>query len=143
VFAQFETGLAAYLVAQQSFEDSNRLKPFVVAGDTFDPQAFQRWVASERPDAIISLPFPFSRTDLWQELIAGFERPIEWIHLDVHNLDGTEVGIYQDHEKIGAAAVDLLISLIERNQLGPLKNSETLLIEGSWIAGKSSRLFDG
>ena len=128
--------MATYLVEQQSCLPSDRLLPFVEKGDVLDFRAFHQWVASERPDSILGLPMVWPERERWKEIVAGLPGPIEWINLDVKTRGDAETGIYQNHEKIGAAAVDLLIRLVELNQPGPLECSETLLIEGAWIEGK-------
>ena len=130
--------MAAYLIEQQFCEPSNRLAPFVFKSCAFDHRAFLQWGAEQRPDVIMGIPLWLNIMP-WKELLGGLPEPVEWIHLDVKNRNGDQAGIHQNHEKIGATAVDLLIRLVERNQSGPLENSETLLIEGSWVEGKLQR----
>jgi len=128
--------MAAYLVEQQSCKPSERLAPYIVKkGVNFDRKAFRQWVASERPDSIIGLPMIWPEVDQWQEFVAGLPGSVEWISLDVKNPAGNEAGIYQNHEEIGAEAVNLLVRLVEHNQPGPLEYSRTLSIEGSWVEG--------
>ena len=128
--------MAAYLLEQQSYEPEDRLEPYIAKSNTLDCEAFQRWVAIQKPEAILGLPMFWPGVEQWKHFLAGLPEHIEWIHLDVITPAGSETGIYQNHEKIGASAVDLLVRLVELNQRGPLERSETLLIEGSWIEGK-------
>ena len=128
--------MAAYLLEQQSYSPSDRLRPFVLKGNALDVRALRQWAASERPDSILSLQMVWPETERWKEIVAGLPGPVEWISLDVKNRGDDQAGIYQNHEKVGAAAADLLIRLVEINQPGALECSETLLIEGAWIEGK-------
>ena len=128
--------ISAYLFAQQSYPPSERLVPFMKERGPFDFRAFQRWVAAEKPDSIISIPL-FKPCEDWHKAIARLSPPVDGIGLDVHDLDESRPGIHQDRKKIGAASVDLLISLLERNQTGPLERAETLSIAGCWTEGRS------
>jgi len=127
--------LAAYLLEQQSFNASDRPTPFIATGNTAEGAELRHWIASERLDAVIGLPFNLS-TETWPEFIGKLPAPIEWIYLDIQNPSGKNTGIYQNHEKIGAAAVDLLIGLLELNQPGPLESPQTLSIAGCWVDGR-------
>jgi len=129
--------ISAYFFAQQSYPPSERLAPFIRKKGPFDFRGFQRWVATERPDSIISLPLITPHAS-WHEIIVRLDRlsaPVEWINLDINDFEESRAGVYQDHKQIGEASVDLLISLLERNQTGPLDKAHTLSIAGCWTDG--------
>ena len=45
------------------------------------------------------------------------------------------MGIDRDSERIGAEAVDLLVSLLHRNERGVPISGNTLLVKGRWVEG--------
>jgi DNA-binding LacI/PurR family transcriptional regulator len=131
--------LAAYLFAQQSCAAEDRPAPFLLReDDVFDQALFRRWLEREKPDALIGLPL-FGPPDAWKEFCRTLPLRYGWASLDVKSVNGEEAGIYQNHERIGAAAVDLLIGLVEQNQRGSLKSSQTMLLEGTWVDGRGVR----
>jgi hypothetical protein len=47
-------------------------------------------------------------------------------------------GIDQNNERVGEAAVDLVVEQLHGNIFGFPENPKTVLIEGSWVAGKTT-----
>jgi hypothetical protein len=48
-------------------------------------------------------------------------------------------GIYQNNPMIGRTAVDILVGMMHRNERGVPEIPMRILIEGSWVDGKSVR----
>ena len=48
-------------------------------------------------------------------------------------------GIFQNGRMIGALALDMLISLLERNERGLPEQATTLMLEGQWNEGRTLR----
>lgn len=120
--------LAAYLLAQEEFPDLAPLEPLVT--EEFSEAVFRKWVARERPDAVItSAPRDVLR---WLG-----SRKIGVVTHSVPKLGDTLSGIYQHSEQIGRRSVDLLVPLLERNELGLPDLPDTLLVDGVWNSGKT------
>jgi LacI family transcriptional regulator len=94
----------------------------------------KRWLKRYRPEALV--------TDV-AELKITLEKMRYRIPQDIglattSILDGNaDAGIYQNSEEIGKAAIETLISLIKHNYYGIPKLYREVLIEGSWVDGKS------
>lgn len=48
-------------------------------------------------------------------------------------------GLDQKPEKVGAAAIDLIVGLIQRNETGLPADPKVVMVEGSWVEGPSVR----
>ncbi len=127
---------AGYLYAQLQVDAKLRLPPHMM--NEIDPAADQRrftaWLKKNRPDAILT-DVPEVRTLLAE---AGYRVPQDLGLAALSVLDGCcDAGIYQNSEEIGAAAVQLLISLLHHNQRGIPQIPREVLVPGRWVDGKS------
>jgi LacI family transcriptional regulator len=99
-----------------------------------DTAHLKAWLKTNKPDAIL--------TDVC-ELRAmlnevGWRVPGRVGLAALSVLDGNaDAGIDQNSYEIGRAAVQLLISLINHNECGIPKICRELLVEGSWVNGKT------
>lgn len=123
--------LAAYLERQQASLGRPRLAPLVM------PEASRteltRWLKKYRPDAI------FVAEPSWAEMIqeiAGASAPqLVWL---VTERQWTGVcGLDHQPKLLGAAAVDLVVAQIHRNERGSPEIAHTLLINNRWIDRRS------
>ncbi len=55
-------------------------------------------------------------------------------HLDLTAAAPGCAGIDQNGERVGAAAVDLVVEQLHANEFGLPQNPKTVLIEGRWVA---------
>jgi DNA-binding LacI/PurR family transcriptional regulator len=101
-----------------------------------DTGAFLAWVREEKPDVVIS----YTNAALPWLKAAGFAVPhnLGFVSLDVTPADGI-AGIDQRHEEVGAAAVDLVIEQLNRDEHGLPGVPRGVLIEGVWIDGPTLR----
>ncbi len=104
----------------------------------WDPAALAHWIKRERPDAVLSV---FSEAQLGQLRDQGLRIPEEVgiVSLSVHAEESPLSGIRQHAKRLGAAAVDQLISLVDRNETGIPEHPITLTIKGTWNAGSTLR----
>jgi DNA-binding LacI/PurR family transcriptional regulator len=103
-----------------------------------DEAAIFRWLKREKPDVLIS---PAGESLLELLTRRGWRVPHD---IGVASLACTRrghpcSGVYQNGQLIGATAVDMLISLVERYERGLPAQATTLMIEGLWNEGKSLR----
>lgn len=110
------------------FEDRDPLAPA-------NRLAFCRWVEENRPDAIMALD-PVVRT--WLDSI-GKQVPgdIGLAFLEVTERTPGASGIDRGSERVGAAAIDLIVTMLHLNQRGIPSHDNALLIKGTWIEGST------
>lgn len=97
---------------------------------------FLQWVESFKPDAVCST-FPVVKE--WLEE-AGIKVPGQ-VAVALLDRDSTHPGwsgVDQGSELVGAAAVDLLVQVLQRNELSVPKNPFGLTIEGKWVDGATA-----
>lgn len=98
---------------------------------------FKRWVAKNKPDAILAV-HPVVRT--WMNDL-GLDMPadIGLAYLEVTAQTPDASGIERGPERVGAAAIDLLVTMLNHNQRGLPGIDSTLLIKGIWVDGTTLR----
>ena len=87
-------------------------------------QVFHRWLRSAKPDVIIS------NDNFFNEWAA--KAGIASATLSVADDKPTLSGILQPNALVGAAAVDIIVAQIHRNEYGLPQDIKTLLIECTW-----------
>lgn len=100
-------------------------------------EALGPWIRKHRPDAILAV-----QSEVKPELDRLKIRVPEDIGLAHMNLKGDVPhwsGIDRCSSSIGSAAIDLLASCLQRNELGPPKNPIEILVKGKWIDGRTTQ----
>jgi LacI family transcriptional regulator len=127
---------AGFLHQQLQVPQRERLFPLLLREPdaNSDQAALRAWLNRSKPDAILTdLP---DVPDLLSRSRVSVPKDIALATTSV--LDGrVDAGIYQNSDEIGAAAVQMLISLIHHNQRGIPATPRELLVTGKWIDGKS------
>jgi LacI family transcriptional regulator len=128
---------AAFLSWQQSRRAADRV-PFLCSA-RLDQPVFQRWFARHRPDVVIAQS-PSATTLCGWLADAGSPAPraCGFADLDVDPGEGCS-GIRQNYEQVAAAAVDLVVAQILRNEHGIPAHPKVVLIEGEWVDGGTTR----
>lgn len=129
---------AAFLVEQQQMPESQRVPIlFLERFKEGRPPAFDRWLETYKPDAILSIN-PVVRE--WVES-SGRAVPEDCGLVNLNVVDDVEnwSGIRENHEWIGAAAVDLLVGQLSRNEIGIPRHPRKVLIPGEWHEGGTLR----
>lgn len=128
---------AGYLIGRHLLPGVTLTRPLFVDDWASDTPVL-RWLEREQPDVIITpaseaLPAMLER--------AGYRIPgdIGLALLACPRLGDFHSGVYQNGNLIGALAMDTLISLVERNELGLPAQATTLMVEGQWNEGKTLR----
>lgn len=101
------------------------------------PEAFDRWMAKYQPDALLCLN-PVVR-DWTEELGLKVPDDIGLANLNLVSDVSDWSGVEEQHEEIGAAAVDILVGALSRNELGLPPQPRRILIPGKWVAGSTLR----
>jgi LacI family transcriptional regulator len=109
------------------------LQPLIVK--ELEPAPFRRWVQQNRLEAVISPGIlPLGK---W-----GFKVPasLGFASLDLWGKQAKQTsGIDQQRDKVASAAVEMMITLLRRNQKGSLDTPMRWVLGGRWVAGKTTR----
>jgi len=111
--------------------------PLLMDGE-WSRQRALAWVKRSKPDAILSIHPEFAG---WLEE-EGYKLPqdLGFVDLDWSEKSGKCAGIDQRSEAVGSAAIDLVVSQINRNDYGLPKDAPNLLLPGVWVDGETVRL---
>jgi DNA-binding LacI/PurR family transcriptional regulator len=127
--------LAAYLVEQQALTLANRLAPCLEMPPT--QAVFARWLKRERPDAIITSNYIFP--DYLEKLGVRVPADLGVAVVFKRVKPDTFAGIDQNVERTGEAAMEVLVSMIQRNETGVPAVPLQTLVEGRWVQGETVR----
>lgn len=100
-------------------------------------QLFQSWVIKEKPDVVLCL----DNTIISRLEATGLRVPddVGVVHLNVRSDVEGWAGIDPHPEIVGAAAVDLVTAHLARGEQGLPTHPKKILIQGSWVAGRTLR----
>ncbi|MBL9195371.1 MAG: LacI family DNA-binding transcriptional regulator [Opitutaceae bacterium] len=131
--------LAAYLVMQQQMPPDQRLPHLLLPH--WDEAAFSAWFQKHRPTAIVTK----SQEVLGALKLLGVRVPAEVgvAFITLPHVGGQFSGIDENPGEVGAAAVNYLAGMLHRNERGIPTSPQRLLIEGSWIEGRTVRSVQG
>jgi DNA-binding LacI/PurR family transcriptional regulator len=132
----WSTGFAKYLFSQRP---ANRTDPFVRNSDRCNPKEFVRWFERQRPDVVVAGNWIIYH---WMK-DAGIRVPEDagFILLDLFPEASLPMsaGINQNSKAVAAAAVDLVVGQLHRNERGLPELPKTTLINGFWLNGSTIR----
>lgn len=100
-------------------------------------RVLERWLGSSRPDVVIGSSGAFYRG----LRLLGVEMPMQLGYAGMGILPELPdvAGVDQNHQATGAAAVDLVVGQMHRNDYGIPCHPATLLIQGDWVEGATVR----
>lgn len=104
--------------------------------DHYSPSAIQKWIRTERLDAVIT-DYDYSAERL--AALSGLKVPEKLGVASLASTRGRVSGIDQHYARIGAMSVDFLVHLLQTNQRGIPDFPQRLLLEGSWFPGQTVR----
>lgn len=126
--------LGGFLSESARWMSPQKLEPFVY--DKWTTREFKKWYRDNKPDALILHD------------ANNIERAIADLKVDVPGEIGmvcmtkTSRGyasVDQNSEEVGIASIDLLVSMMHRNERGVPAISRCVLIEGTWQDGSTVR----
>lgn len=125
----------AFLAQQQHWPRSERIRMY--SPTRLNEKGFLGWVRRYKPDAIIAHD---------QSLIevleaAGFRVPkdIGFATPSVRSDPRQPSGIDENPQEMGRVAVNMLVGMLQRNEMGIPDNTHCLLVKGTWHMGKTLR----
>lgn len=126
--------LGGYLSERLRWPKEMQIEPYVY--DRRDTKQMKAWYHENRPDAVIVHD---SRDIEWMEQELKLRVPEDICMVCMGETTKGYAHISQNSHEVGVAAVDLLISMIQRNERGIPEIPRRLLIEGTWNDGYSVR----
>jgi len=129
--------LSGFLLAQEKVPVQDRVKTLLM-DNINDTTAFAEWFKREKPDAITAVEMSEVQGHL-EAMRVRVPKDVGLAHLDLSEDNKSYAGVVQHNEAIGAAAFDLLLGQILRNERGVPAMRKTVMIEGSWRDGPSLR----
>jgi LacI family transcriptional regulator len=102
-----------------------------------DRKGFFAWMEKHKPDAIVST---HKEVRTWIEE-RGLKIPgdVGLLHLDLTDELHGWSGMNQNNHLVGAAAIDLLVGQIHRNEVGTPSFPKCVMVESNWIDGETLR----
>lgn len=130
-----ERYLAGYLIEQRAEPAARRLAPYLEMPPS--RAGFARWLKRTRPDAIITSNYIFP--DYLTQL--GVQAPADLgVAVVFKRVAGDRfAGIDQNVKLTGEVAMDLLASMIQRNETGVPVHPQQTFVEGKWMMGETVR----
>ena len=124
-----EKWLGAFLAEQALGPRRERIPPLLV--DAVDERNFIAWRERHKPDAIL-IAEPFVAK--WNSQARARQDPpppVVWLRR-IESMDRPAFAIDTRPDKMGAAAVELVVGQIHRNERGSPQIPHTLLLDGVW-----------
>ncbi len=98
---------------------------------------FKKWIDRNKPEALVTL---VGHEMEWLDNL-GLKCPEDIGLICVNRpLQSTLSGMEENHLVIGATVADLVVAQITRNEFGLPEHPKLILIEGSWVEGKTLRI---
>lgn len=121
--------LGAYSCWQRLKKQAERMDSYI--SPSWDKAHFQQWLKRTKPDALVTNSAHFFE---WAEE-AGFRPPtVAFSALSSYKGRPDIAYIDQNPEQVGAAAIDLIIGQIHRNERGLPALPKRVLVASSWVA---------
>jgi DNA-binding LacI/PurR family transcriptional regulator len=128
---------AAFQWEQLQVPPSQRTELFLARKQDWRERSFVRWFAANEPEAILGYD---PEIVVWlRGLGHQVPRDVGFAHLWNPDQTGAFAGIYHNPPALGAAVVDFLIGLIQRNERGVPTHPQTVLLEPKWQDGQTVR----
>jgi len=99
-------------------------------------QGVRRWLKSVKPDAVLAPDYLIPVFETWGYSVPGV---LGVASLAVNGTTQAISGINQNASGVGQAAVDLLVSLLEKGETGIPASPMHLLVDGWWNPGRTTR----
>ena len=113
----------------------DRVPPLVVDGTDWSERRFAAWFRRHQPEVILA---DDGRVLAWLgRLGLSVPQDVGFVHLWNRDTSGKCAGLYHDPPALGAAAIDLLVSLIQANDRGVPARPKVVQLEAHWVNGQT------
>ncbi|MDP0497644.1 MAG: LacI family DNA-binding transcriptional regulator [Verrucomicrobiota bacterium JB024] len=125
---------AGYLIERENTPTRYQIPLFVGRPDQTPKAKFTDWLNKWKPEAIVSI---LGHEKLWLDELK-ISVPDDLSVVCINRLPNSEFsGVQENHETIGAAAIDLVATQLIHNEFGLPKHPKLILFEGTWVEGKT------
>lgn len=127
-----------YVACQQALPKKQHIAPLLLPTGKDPRHAMAHWARSNRVDCIIS----FRRQERYLQLLeAGLDMPgsVGYADLSLLEDEASLCGVCQNSRQVGIFAIDLIVSMLHHQQTGIPKACVTMLADGYWIEGHTTR----
>ncbi len=126
--------LAGLLAGQRIF-GGRAVTPLIFNDNSEKPRLFE-WLKLHRPEVVVSIGWNVYR---WlQEGRIQIPGQVAFAQLGLDNTYPGVAGINQKGREVGAAAVDLVVGQLYRNEYHIPQDPKVVLLDGEWVPGKSA-----
>lgn len=127
---------AGYMVERARLKESDQLPMLILKDYSAEEQIrdFNAWYRKHRPDAILD---HYNRISFYMKELGISYEECGLASMARANGETELAGIDQNDLTIGRTAVDLVVGMIHRNERGVPAIPFRLLVQGSWVDGKS------
>jgi LacI family transcriptional regulator len=123
-----------FWAGQETLDHCQRLPVFPFRPGT--ESSFRGWYAQHRPDVILSL---HEEVKTWiEEMQIAIPGQVGLAHLDRRDDHADWSGMRQNHALVGAAAIDMLIGQLHRNEIDLPESPNASFIQSTWIDGMTT-----
>ncbi len=127
----------SFLAEQVRFEPGDKVPLYLVEDEEWTETNFVKWYRKNQPDVIISQQKEIVK---WlSNLNLKVPQDVGFVHMNCPDNSGEFAGIYQNGRVIGEVAVDFLVAMVQRNERGVPSLAHSVLVEGTWVDGKTIR----
>jgi LacI family transcriptional regulator len=120
---------SGFLFEQQSHPEAAQIAPLLLSETAEAGAVLRTWLGRHRLDALISDSLQL------RTLVAGLPSPSalpEFVALDATGGPPDQEGVLPDHQRAGAQAVELVVSLMRANQRGTPAAASTTFLQPSY-----------
>lgn len=130
---------AAYLWNCQQSPTRSRMKPCITP--TLEKAAFLKWLKEQQPDVVVS--GHIEALGWMQEIGIRVPEDVGFAHQSVFAEFQECTGVDQRNRQLVSAAVEMIISQLHMNLRGLPRNPRSILLEGVWNPGTTTRQVSG
>lgn len=127
--------MGAYLAWREEHLDHKRIPVHIVSD--WNRQAFFKWIDSAKPDVVLSNEYRFYEWMVERKMKIPRDIGFAGLCRDYRGKDASHID--QNRMTVGSSAVDLVVGQLYRNDYGLPELEKTVLIEGKWVAGDTTR----
>lgn len=127
----------SFLAEQVRLDAKDSVPLYLVEDSEWNEANFMAWYRKNKPDVIIS-----QQKEILKWLGNHNIRvpdDVGFVHMNCPDDSGEFAGIYQNGHVIGEVAVDFLVAMVQRNERGVPDLAHSILVEGTWVDGKTIR----
>jgi len=126
-----EAWLAAYMAYHYRVHGRVKIPPLLL--QAWDKKPMEKWLNKNRPQALVCNSRKY--LGLLNELGYQVPKDIGFVLLDCYPDQAECAGIHQNRDRVGAAAVDLVVGQLEANEYGLPAHQKVVMIEPTWKPG--------